>query len=56
MGVDTVRFFRQEMERTWGGKHLTVFDEEEAKNYVLGVSTLFRAQPRGRYTRQFVYE
>ena len=56
MGVDTAHFFRQEMERTWGSKHLAVLDEEEAKNYVLGVSTLFRARPRGRYTRQFVYE
>ena len=41
MGIDTARFFRQEMERTLGSKHLAVFDEEEAKNYVLGVSTFF---------------
>ena len=53
MGVDTIRFFRQEMERTWGSKHLAVFDEEEARNYVLGVSIRSRARPRGCYVRSF---
>ena len=38
MGADTERFFRQEMEKTWGAKHLAVFSEEEARKWVLGVS------------------
>ena len=37
MGEKTARFFRTEMEATWGQKHLAVFDEEEARNWVLGV-------------------
>ena len=38
MGADTEQFFRQEMEKTWGAKHLAVFSEEEARKWVLGVS------------------
>ena len=38
MGEKTAKFFRTEMENTWGQKHLAVFDEEEAHNWVLGVS------------------
>ena len=39
MGSTTAKFFRQEMEATWGSKHLAVFSEDEAKNWILGVST-----------------
>ena len=39
IGEKTARFFRTELENTWGSKHLAVFEEEEAKNWVLGVST-----------------
>ena len=38
MGLDTSRFFRQELEKTWGSKHLAMLDEEEARTWVLGVS------------------
>ena len=38
MGADTEWYFRQEMEKTWGAKHLAVFSEEEARKWVLGVS------------------
>ena len=38
MGADTERFFRQEMEKTWGAKHLAVFFEEKARKWLLGVS------------------
>ena len=37
MGEKTVRFFRTELENTWGSKHLVIFEDEEAKNWVLGV-------------------
>ena len=39
MGDATQRFFRAEMEKSWGEKHLSVFSEDEAKKWVLGVST-----------------
>ena len=39
MGDATQKFFRAEMEKTWGEKHLCVFSEEEAKKWVLGVRT-----------------
>ena len=38
MGDHTEWFFRQEMEKMWGEKHLAVFSEEEAHKWVLGVS------------------
>ena len=40
MGEKTQRFFREELEKTWGSKHLAVLSEEEAKNWLLGVSVL----------------
>ena len=40
MGNANKRFFRAEMERTWGQKHLAVLDEEEAQKWLLGVTTL----------------
>ena len=39
MGHATQKFFRAEMEKSWGEKHLCVFSEEEAKKWVLGVRT-----------------
>ena len=57
MGAETAKFFCREMERTWGSKHLAVFSEKEARNWVLGVSmSLFpfgvRVRPRGHVIRQ----
>ena len=40
MGEKTQKFFREELEKTWGAKHLAVFSEEEAKSWLLGVSIL----------------
>ena len=40
MGLDTAKFFRQELEKTWGSKHLTVLDETKARNWVMGVGVL----------------
>ena len=37
MGEANKRFFRAEMEKTWGQKHLAVLDEEEAHKWLLGV-------------------
>ena len=37
IGDATQKFFRVEMEKSWGEKHLCVFSEEEAKKWVLGV-------------------
>ena len=37
IGMDTLRFIRTEMERSWGDKKLAVFDEEEAQKWVVGV-------------------
>ena len=39
MGEKTAKFFQMELENTWGSKHLAIFDEEEAPNWILGVST-----------------
>ena len=39
MGDATQRFFQAEMEKLWGEKHLSVFSEDEAKKWVLGVRT-----------------
>ena len=38
IGKDTLRFIRLEMERSWGDKKLSVFEEGEAQKWVLGVS------------------
>ena len=38
IGEKTMKFNRQEMERTWGDERISVFDEEEAKKWVMGVS------------------
>ena len=38
MGEKTQHFFHEELEKTWGAKHLAVFSEEEAKSWILGVS------------------
>ena len=57
MGSTTAKFFRQEMEATWGSKHLAVFSKDEAKNWILGVSIHFpafkriRVRPRGHNIR-----
>ena len=57
MGSTTAKFFHQEMEETWGSKHLAVFSEDEAKNWILGVSIhspafkSIRVRPRGRNIR-----
>ena len=37
MGDATQKFFRAEMEKSWGEKHLCIFSEEEAKKWVLGL-------------------
>ena len=34
MGLDTQKFFRSELERSWGSKHLTVLDEEDAGKWL----------------------
>ena len=38
MGDATQKFFRSEMEKTWGSKHLSVLSEDEATKWVMGVS------------------
>ena len=38
MGLDTQKFFRVELEPSWGSKHLAVLDEEEAGKWLMGVS------------------
>ena len=61
MGSTTTKFFHQEMELTSGSKHLAVFSEDEAKNWILGVSTHFptfkhiRVWPQGRNIRSLFY-
>ena len=41
MGLDTSRFFHQELGKSWGSAHLAVFDDEEAGNWILGVSVAY---------------
>ena len=37
-GEETARYIRQEMEDTWGSEHLSVLPEDEAQQWILGVS------------------
>ena len=41
LGESSAPFICQEMEKTWGEGHLAVLSEEEAQNWLLGVSSLF---------------
>ena len=43
LGAGNKRFFREELEKTWGQKHLAVLDEEEAQKWLLGVSICFQS-------------
>ena len=38
LGEESVRFVREEMEKTWGDSRLTVLAEDEAQRWILGVS------------------
>ena len=51
MGEKTAKFVQTELKNTWGSAHLAVFSEEEAKNWVLGVSVLFLTE---RYKHDLV--
>ena len=44
MGKKTAKVFQMELENTWGSKQLAVFDEEEARNWILGVSIALAIQ------------
>ena len=44
MGKKTAKVFQMELENTWGSKHLAVFDEEKARNWILGVSIALAIQ------------
>ena len=51
--MDTLRFIRTEMKRSWGDKKLAVFDEEEAQKWVVGVGVYrlrFFEHPGRMYT------
>ena len=37
LGEDLARFVREEMERTWGKKHMAVLSEDESQMWILGV-------------------
>ena len=51
MGLDTSKFFHEELKKSWGSAHLAVFDGEEASNWILGVSILtLYVQPRGHWS------
>ena len=42
LGEESARFVREEMEKTWGDSRLAVLSEDEAQQWILGVScTLF---------------
>ena len=36
LGEDSARFVREEMERTWGEKHMAVLSEDESQMWILG--------------------
>ena len=40
LGESTSRFLREEMERTWGEEHVTLFHEKEAQKWLVGVSII----------------
>ena len=37
LGEDSVRFIREEMEKTWGDSRMAVLPEDEAQKWILGV-------------------
>ena len=41
LGEESAKFFRQEMEATWGQGHLAILSEDEAQKWLLGVSFMF---------------
>ena len=54
MGAANKRFFRAEMEKCWGQKHLAVLDEEEAQKWLLGVTRSFLSRAASRSLRKAV--
>ena len=38
LGKDLASFVREEMERTWGEKHMAVLSKDESQMWLLGVS------------------
>ena len=46
LGEDSARFVREEMEHTWGEKHMAVLSEDESQMWILGVSYLFLSYSR----------
>ena len=38
LGEDSARFIREEMEHTWGDKHMAILTEQESQAWLLGVS------------------
>ena len=50
LGEDSARFMREEMERTWGDKHMAVLTEQEAQAWLLGVSLFTFAHSPTRST------
>ena len=40
MGEDSARFVREEMERTWGEKHMAMLSEDKSQMWILGLSYL----------------
>ena len=41
LGEESARFIRQEMEATWGQRHLAILSEDEAQRWLLGVCKFF---------------
>ena len=41
LGEDLARFVREEMERTWGEKHMAILSADESQAWLLGVSCFF---------------
>ena len=46
LGEDLARFVREEMEHTWGEKHMAVLSEDESQMWILGVSYLPHSRSR----------
>ena len=40
LGEDSAMFVREEMEHTWGEKHMAVLSEDKSQMWILGVSYL----------------
>ena len=55
LGEDSARFVREEMENTWGEKHMAVISEDKSQMWIVGVSYLLLSYGRPLDSPQWHY-